>query len=97
MRPLLFLPEAKAELDEAERYYEARRPGLGFDLRREVELAANRIQENPERWSPFTERTRRFRLRRFPYSVIYLILPNHLYVIAVAHHKQRPGYWRTRL
>ena len=97
MKPVVFHPEATAELDEAVGHYEAQVPGLGIDLREKVEAATGRIQEAPERWSPLTRRTRRFRLRRFPYSVIYAIVPDQITIVAVAHHKQRPGYWRDRL
>lgn len=97
MKPAYFHPEAQAELDEAVGFYEARLPGLGTDFRREVEVATRRIQESPERWSPFDKETRRFLIRRFPYSVIYLELLDHIWIVAVAHHKRRPGYWHHRV
>ena len=97
MKPLRFHHEAEAELDEAVTFYQSRLPGLGVDLRKEVEFAARRIREAPLRWSPFDAGTRRFLVRRFPYSVIYLELADRLWVVAVAHHKRRPGYWRNRL
>jgi toxin ParE1/3/4 len=97
MNPLRFHPEAEAELDEAVAFYESRLSGLGVDLRKEVEFAARRIREAPLRWSPYDAGTRRFPVRRFPYLVIYLELPSHLWVVAVAHHNRRPGYWRNRL
>jgi hypothetical protein len=40
---------------------------------------------------------RRALLERFPYSVIFLERGEHVHVIAVAHHKRRPGYWSHRL
>jgi hypothetical protein len=39
---------------------------------------------------------RRFSLRRFPYSVIYYLRDDELRVVAIAHHRQRPGYWADR-
>lgn len=33
----------------------------------------------------------------FPYAVIYLDQPNEVWIVAVMHFKQRPGYWRERL
>jgi toxin ParE1/3/4 len=97
MKPAHFHPEAQAELDETIGFYEARVPGLGLDLRKDVESAARRIQEAPNRWSPFDQQTRRFLIRRFPYSVIYLELLDHIWIVAVAHHKRRPGYWHHRV
>jgi hypothetical protein len=34
---------------------------------------------------------------RFPYSVVYLEDEDEIWVLAVAHAKRRPGYWRGRL
>jgi plasmid stabilization system protein ParE len=39
---------------------------------------------------------RRVALRRFPYSVIYLELGEELRILAFAHMRRRPGYWRNR-
>lgn len=35
-------------------------------------------------------------LRRFPYSVIYIIAPDEIIIVALAHHSRRPGYWGRR-
>ena len=37
-----------------------------------------------------------FRLRRFPFSLIYTVMGDQLRILAVAHHSRRPGYWRNR-
>ena len=34
---------------------------------------------------------------RFPYAVVYLDLPDRVWIVAVMHFKQRPGYWAERL
>lgn len=40
---------------------------------------------------------RRFVLHRFPYVIVYLVDPGEIVVLAVAHTRRRPGYWRRRL
>jgi toxin ParE1/3/4 len=40
--------------------------------------------------------THRFLLQRFPYEIVYKIYPDVVLIIAVAHNKRRPGYWRHR-
>jgi plasmid stabilization system protein ParE len=35
-------------------------------------------------------------VKRFPYSVLYRIREDHIRVLAVAHQKRRPFYWRGR-
>lgn len=97
MRSIAFHPEAKAELNYAAIYYESRRPGLGGEFLMEVERALERILEFPDSGSEF-RRTgyRRLIVRRFPYLIVYGVQPDLIRVVAVAHGKRRPGYWRAR-
>lgn len=37
---------------------------------------------------------RRFPVRPFPYHLIYLLEEEDLYVVAFAHERRQPGYWR---
>jgi toxin ParE1/3/4 len=96
MRPLEFHPEAERELTAAVEYADRERPGRGGSLRAEVDHTLDRIVETPEQGSPYLHGTRRFIVLRFPYSTVYLTREVG-YVVAVAHHKRRPGYWRKRL
>ena len=40
---------------------------------------------------------RRLMLTRFPYALIYSATDDLLHVVAVAHARRRPGYWRPRV
>ncbi|WP_407936397.1 hypothetical protein [Limnochorda pilosa] len=40
--------------------------------------------------------TRRVLVRGFPYQVVYHLRPDEIVIVAVAHLKRRPGYWRNR-
>jgi hypothetical protein len=39
----------------------------------------------------------RGRARVFPYAVLYSIEDDYILIVAIAHGKRRPGYWRHRL
>jgi mRNA-degrading endonuclease RelE of RelBE toxin-antitoxin system len=54
------------------------------------------IAETPLGKAADAEGNRMRTLRRFPYSVIYEVLGNTVTVLAVAHHRRRPGYWRSQ-
>ena len=41
-------------------------------------------------------RARRALGKSFPYQVVFFVFPERVRVIAVAHQKQRPRYWRKR-
>ena len=50
----------------------------------------------PERWKRADYGTRRFMLPNFPFSIVYRVQQDAVEVVAVAHHRRRPGYWRGR-
>jgi plasmid stabilization system protein ParE len=90
--------DASTELAEAVRWYESKRPGLGRDLLDDVASAIDRIARNPECGSSMTadQRTRRVLVSWFPYQLVYRLRPGELVVVAVAHLRRRPGYWKHR-
>src|SRR6185436_15268320 len=48
-------------------------------------------------WPMFQSGTRRYVFPTFPYSLVYFVENDTLNVVAVAHDKRKPGYWRNRL
>lgn len=94
---LIFSPEARAEFEEAERYYERQAPGLGAAFRAEVKAALPRIRNWPLSCPVELGEIRRLTLGRFPYKLLYSVERDHLYVLAVAHQHREPEYWAGRL
>ena len=92
-----FLEEADIELSKAVDYYEEIHSGLGLDFEREVKENVFKIAENPEIWALMDDGTRRFSTKRFPYQIVYLLHNDIIWIIAVAHHKRFPEYWKERL
>ncbi len=97
MRRFAFHPAADAEITDAAQYYETRVPGLGADLLDEIERALSQISAHPEACQRVGNRVRRKLLWRFPYRLIYAIYSDRIRVVAFAHQKRRPFYWRKRL
>lgn len=96
MKLIGFHPDADAEVTEAARYYAVRKSGLGSDLIGEVERALDQILTNPEASQRIGRRVRRKSLWRFPYNLIYAVYPDRIRILACAHQKRRPFYWRKR-
>ena len=46
--------------------------------------------------SPYKHGTRRVFPTKFPFSVVYAVRETEIVILAVAHFKRRPGYWRER-
>ncbi|NTW53670.1 MAG: type II toxin-antitoxin system RelE/ParE family toxin [Chlorobaculum sp.] len=96
MTSVVFDPDARAEFLDAVRYYEERQKGLGLRYRIAVEIAVKQLSENPFLYRTITSPFRRYLLSKFPYSIIYSIEPDYIYIIALAHNKRKPGYWLKR-
>lgn len=97
MRQVTFHEDARAELAEASHYYEDRVPGLGQALIDDVENGVREILEHPNACERVSKSLRRKLLNRFPYGLIYTVETNHIRIMAIAHQKRRPEYWRYRL
>ncbi len=100
-RPYLH-PAARAEVNEAVDQYEQQREGRGAAFDVAVDRAIAKIIEAPERW-PAARRVpprlgaHGYMLKRYRYDIVYrLVGDDELEVVAVAHHKRRPGYWAKR-
>jgi plasmid stabilization system protein ParE len=89
-------PRADEELLEAVAFYEDAEPGLGASFLDEVERSFGEIVERPEACPLVSRTARRKLLRRFPYALIYSLPQGRVRILAVAHLKRRPLYWRDR-
>lgn len=91
-----FAPEALREIDDAFEWYLERSTQAAEMFISEATRAIALIASSPTLWPAFEAGTRRYVLRKFPYDIIYRV-KDGIEVIAVAHHKRRPRYWRSRL
>jgi plasmid stabilization system protein ParE len=98
MRRITFHEEADLEMNEAALYYEKRSLNLGLAFLDEIEKASQRILADPRVYQSVGDEVRRARVGRFPFNILYVVESDDLIrVIAVAHQKRRPGYWRIRM
>ena len=91
-----FHPAAADEVDDAEAWYGARNPLAADAFRAELTRAVESVQNSPERWPLHVAGTRCRHLRWFPFGLVYRIEVARILVIAVAHQRRKPGYWRER-
>jgi plasmid stabilization system protein ParE len=101
-RRVRFDDEAAAEYRFAGRWYEARREHLGLEFFEAVDATIDQIVAMPGAGSrvrqlPAELAVRRRAVARFPYHVVYMELVTHIRVLAIAHDRRKPGYWKDRL
>jgi len=80
-----FTEAARAELIDAQEWYEAEAPGLGRRFRTEIDSAVRRMTENPRQFPLVFKTLRRARAERFPYALFFLVEADALLVIACFH------------
>ena len=94
---IVVIPRALAELHDAAAFYaEKGNAELGRAFVTEFERAVGLVQANPMLGAVFRGTRRRQLLRRFPYGVIYQVTVEEIRIVALAHHRRRPGYWAER-
>jgi plasmid stabilization system protein ParE len=92
-----FLPQARQELMEATRWYLA---DAGEGVAERFELAVQRalrlLAFMPRLGRPSYPGVRTWPMKHFPYTLVYRVKGEAVTVIAVAHQRRQPGYWRGR-
>jgi hypothetical protein len=92
-----FFPAAELELLEAAKEYESHYSRLGSDFLLEVERLTSVLVELPSLGEKLDPIHRRVPLRRFPYALIFRRDGDVIRVVAVAHRRRRPRYWKPRV
>jgi toxin ParE1/3/4 len=87
---------AEIEINEAADFYDLESPGLGNVFVDEVQRAVEIISQFPDAAPLIRGSVRKKLLAKFPYYLIYSVRPDELRLLAVAHQKRRPFYWRGR-
>jgi plasmid stabilization system protein ParE len=90
-------PLAIAEARAARNWYGERSIKAAARFVAELDRAVERIATTPKACPSYLHGTRVYRLRRFPYLVVYLETSTSVDVIAVAHGRRKPGYWKKRV
>jgi len=96
-KPFRFHPEAREDFRDAIIWYRGHSPRAAAEFRVTVAEAIRRISEAPARWPEYSYGTRRLVLARFPFSIVYLDHLDAVQIVAVAHDKRKPGYWKGRV
>lgn len=78
------------------KYHEEERAGLGRELADEIQRAVRLIAERPMAGTDIGKGERKYTVDRFRYNVIYRVEEKAVNVLAVAHHRRKPNYWRKR-
>lgn len=93
---VVFTQAARAELIEAQDWYEGNATGLGRRFREAIDGSVERIGANPHQFPVVFKNVRRALLHRFPYSLFCIIEDDTVLVIACFHASRDPPRWQQR-
>jgi plasmid stabilization system protein ParE len=94
---VVFHEEAAAEYEAAFDWYLERSRLAATKFADDLSQTLEAVVKAPQRWPIHTHGTRRILLRHFPFILVYREHSSYIQVIAVAHGRRRPGYWKQRL
>ena len=97
MKEIIFHPLAQQELNDVIGYYKTQDKAIAIEFLNTVESSTNLLTRYPELGLKFRGSVRRLVISKFPYSLLYRLLDGEqIYILAIAHHKQKSNYWRKR-
>ena len=93
---LLVRPAAAADIEEAYRWYERQRVGLGEEFLDALDATLKDIAAHPAAYAVIHREARRALLHRFPYGVFYRLHGETIIVVACMHGRRHPKRWKGR-
>lgn len=93
---LRFLPAAELELIKEVTYYSKGRSGSAAKFEVAIEAATQMAMRHPQGGAPSYKETRTFRIKGFPFSLVYRSTTDEILVVAIAPHSKKPQYWASR-
>jgi plasmid stabilization system protein ParE len=91
-----FHPAATAELEDSANWYAERSEDAARGFAMAVDAAIKKISDDPGRFAKIDRRHGACNLERYPFQIVFRDEGTRIRVVAVAHAKRRPGYWRNR-
>ena len=96
-KPIQVHSQARAEARKAVLWYLEQSESAAVGFSAELQEAFLAIRKSPQLYPAYLHGTQRRILNRYPFSVVYRELLHAIQIIAVAHAKRRPGYWKKRV
>jgi plasmid stabilization system protein ParE len=93
---VIFTQAAREELIEAQDWYEGEATGLGRRFRQAINVVIDRMIDNLHQFPIVFKNVRRALLRRFPYTLFFVVEDDALIVIACFHASRDPSHWQRR-
>lgn len=95
--PVVYLPQAQEDVDEAHAWYEQRLAGLGDQFLEALRDVVDQIRAHPELYGVFYQEVRAAPMRQFPYVVYYRPEVDRIVILALQHGRRSAKVWQGRV
>ena len=98
-RRFVIRPGVELDIRDGADWYESKvDKALARRFLRAVEQAFVKVMEHPETWPRWEidPSYQKFLMKHFPFIIFYRVTASQVRVVAVAHAKKKPGYWKQR-
>jgi len=87
---LIVKERAVTMAQDAFRWYESKREGLGEEFLVELEKSLNLVKSQPTLFTTIKKNFRQSILKRFPYIIVFEVFKSEIVVYSIFHMKQNP-------
>jgi toxin ParE1/3/4 len=91
---VVIAPAALLDISSGFNWYKDRSLTAADGFRKEVFDAIEYVATQPLRQAEDIHGDRRWLLNRYPYTAVYGVAENQVTIIAVAHNRRAPNYWK---
>jgi toxin ParE1/3/4 len=96
-KEITFHPDVTDDIKSSYIWYEGKIKGLGDKFLEELEDGYISIQNFPDTWANFQFGFKRYILNKFPFSILYKVSNNKIFIVTIMHNSKNPNYWKERL
>lgn len=91
------LPPAEDDFEQSYLWYRKRSPDTAIRFRTVIREAIEKLRDDPALGIRMDDTYRFYRIKKsFPFYLVYRTEPTKIVVVAIAHNRREPGFWRAR-
>lgn len=94
MLPIDYLSGARRDFDESFDWYAERNTQVALRFVAAVDAALQLLASKPLAFASPDGIHRECQVERFPFRIVYRVVDARILIVAIAHARRRPGYWR---
>jgi plasmid stabilization system protein ParE len=95
-RKVTFHPDDEVDGEIARQWYAERNSLVARAFLTELAAAVEHVSQFPDMAPGYLAGTRRYLLPHFPFSLVYRVSGDVVTIVAVTHHRRKPGHWTDR-